>query len=173
MPRREAKRQGPTDDRGEPCGLAQLSGRQLGWRALGLRRLTPDVHTRSEQNITVGLETGVALVGGIAGAVLYQLVLYPVFSGWMTPWMFWLGFLIIPVVFSMIAWWLFLGKIRTARSTRIIEIYLAAGRCAACGYALADLVGEHDRCLVCPECNAAWLASRVGRNAGGAATTAE
>lgn len=32
-------------------------------------------------------------------------------------------------------------------------------RCASCRYDLAGLPAEHDGCVVCPECGAAWLAA--------------
>ncbi|MEZ6243093.1 MAG: hypothetical protein R3B57_08625 [Phycisphaerales bacterium] len=28
--------------------------------------------------------------------------------------------------------------------------------CASCGYSLGGLTPEHDGCVVCPECRAAW-----------------
>lgn len=43
---------------------------------------------------------------------------------------------------------------------------LSARRCPACGYDLAAAEPEPaDRCVVCPECAAAWSADRLGRQA--------
>lgn len=39
---------------------------------------------------------------------------------------------------------------------QIASAYIAAGRCAACGYGLASATVEPDGCRVCPECSAAW-----------------
>jgi len=152
----------PTDDRSAPCRLADLSPRQIGWRALGLQSVTPDFITKHEQTQTAGVETAVALAGGAVGCVLYQFLIFPAFARWMTGWMYWLGWVVVPVVVAMIAWFAFLGKIRVSRADRIIGIYLSAGRCASCGYALESLEPEADGCVVCPECHAAWKADRVG-----------
>jgi len=158
----------PTDDRGAPCRLADLSPRQIGWRALGLPSVTPDFITKGEQKQTAVLETVVALAGGLVGAVLYWVVITPALSHWISTWgslgriISMSGLVVVSVVFAMIAWYLFLPRIRASRSGRIIEIYLSAGRCAACGYALERLEPEADGCVVCPECNAAWHAERVG-----------
>lgn len=37
---------------------------------------------------------------------------------------------------------------------------LATGHCGCCGYPLTALQSEHDNCVVCPECSAAWNVSR-------------
>jgi len=153
----------PLDDRGTPCGIAMLSGRQIGWRALGMPKVVPDEITRREQAKTGGLEVGVSIAGGVIGSVLYQLfAVRPMISsfGWGAVV---LGWIVVPVVFSMIAWWLFLGRIRAARYKRLFEIYLSMGRCGSCGYELADLPTSADGFVACPECNAAWLAQRVGQ----------
>lgn len=42
------------------------------------------------------------------------------------------------------------------RSTSIIDAFLEARRCPACGYDLAVGVAQDDGCAVCPECGAAW-----------------
>lgn len=42
-------------------------------------------------------------------------------------------------------------------------LYLDLGRCPQCAYRLSDLKSEHDGCVVCPECGAAWRAGAIGR----------
>ena len=44
---------------------------------------------------------------------------------------------------------------------RIVNTYVSNGFCAQCGYVLQGLTPEHDRCVVCPECAAAWKISRI------------
>lgn len=36
------------------------------------------------------------------------------------------------------------------------QALLRAGLCPSCGYTIEDLQPEHDQCVVCPECGAAW-----------------
>lgn len=151
----------PIDDRGTPCGIASLSGKQIGWRALGMPGVVPDEITRLEQAKTGGLEVGVSIAGGVVGSVLYQLFLVRPMIGSVGWGAVILGWITVPMVFAAITWWLFLGRIRAARYKRLFEIYLSMGRCGSCGYELADLPRSTDGFVACPECNASWLFDRV------------
>lgn len=151
----------PIDDRGNPCGIASLTGKQTGWRALGLPGVVPDEITRLEQAKTGGLEAGVSIAGGVVGSVLYQLLLVrPMIDsvGWGAVI---LGWIVVPMVFATITWWLFLGRIRSARYKKLFQIYLSLGRCGSCGYELTDLPTSTDGYAACPECNASWLSGRI------------
>lgn len=152
----------PKDDRGQPCGLKPLSARQVGWRALGLPSITPDPAIKQEMRQTVALETGIALAGGVVGAVLYKFVLKQLVLNWVGSFGSLVVMVIVAIITAMIAWWLALGRIRITRASRILDIYLAMGQCGSCGYDLADLHPTDDGFLNCPECNAAWRADRVG-----------
>lgn len=45
-----------------------------------------------------------------------------------------------------------------------IDALLSMGRCAACGFAIGGAATESsDGCTICPECGAAWRASRVAK----------
>lgn len=163
--RRDSARHGPRDDRLLPCKLAELSARQVGARALGVPSLARDTVSKDEPRHTVGLETMVALCGAAVGLILTKYVFLPVLA---SAWSVAPGSLgriaaqiVIAICFAMFAWWLFLGRIRLARADRIIDIYLADGRCASCGYLLEDLSPAEDGCVVCPECNAAWRLDRI------------
>ena len=43
----------------------------------------------------------------------------------------------------------------------VVSTVLSRRRCASCGYGLSGCMVEHDLCVRCPECNSAWLASRL------------
>ncbi len=47
---------------------------------------------------------------------------------------------------------------RLAAHARDIHLLLRRERCPACGYSIANLQAEHDGCVVCSECGAAWNA---------------
>ncbi len=154
-------RRNPTDDRGKPCGIAELSRRQLGWRMMGLGSKTPDEHVRREQPMTQAYDVAVAIAGGIVGLFVWKYAVTPVLPGGG----FWWGtfaYVVFVPAFATAAWVLVLPEIRRRRFGRISEIYLDAGRCAGCGYELKDLTPEGDGCVVCPECHAAWRADRLG-----------
>jgi hypothetical protein len=151
----------PLDDRGSPCAVARLTNRQLAWRALGIKSLTKDDLVKREQQITINLEIVIALAGGVLGWVLWTSVFLPFTSLNGTL----IGTLGIPmmssIVVSTVIWFLMLGWVRKHKFSKIAQIHLDHACCAACGYSLRDLHPEADGCFVCPECNAAWLASRV------------
>jgi hypothetical protein len=149
---------GVRDDRGRPCALAELSPRQVGVRALGMPALH-DADTRRELAVTDRMELAVALAGGLAGAIAWQLMrmLVPVLG---VPGLCG-GFVIIPTAAAALAWRLSLGAIRRRRAGPLVAGYLASARCGACGYALAGLPPAADGCVVCPECSAAWRAERI------------
>ena len=48
---------------------------------------------------------------------------------------------------------------------QVAPVIVSEGLCAACGYNLHGSKPEPDGCIVCPECGAAWSASRVRRSA--------
>lgn len=151
-----------TDDRGHPCDIAKLSAAQIGWRALGLKSVTRDPIVKGEQSETVGRETCVALVGGVVGWVVWQSFISPItkpLAGDLIDLVF---MVIFAIVVAMIFWFVLLGWIRRGRFAKIAQIYLSHGRCASCGYLLDDLAVEPDGCVVCPECNGAWMKERVG-----------
>jgi len=152
----------PHDDRGALCGIAQLSLKQIGWRALGLKSITKDPIVKGEQSATVGSETGVALAGGFAGWLFWQNMISPItkpLAGDLLDIVFLMTF---SIVVAMVFWYVLLGWIRRRRFDRIAEIFLDQGHCASCGYLLDDLAVESDGCVVCPECNAAWKKERIG-----------
>ncbi|GJM20042.1 MAG: hypothetical protein DHS20C14_22550 [Phycisphaeraceae bacterium] len=152
----------PTDDRGEPCGIARLSARQIGWRSIGVQKLIRDPDARREQKITTGLETGVALVGGFVGWVVWQVGVDPLLRGHLPLFMRMVLMTVAAIVVAMLFWWWLLDWVRVRRFARISEIYLSSGRCAGCGYDLRGLDPEPEGCVVCPECRAAWRSSRLG-----------
>lgn len=57
------------------------------------------------------------------------------------------------------------------RGYQCIHQIVRAGRCAGCGYRLAELDADGDGFIVCPECGAAWRADRmsISRASGDAA----
>lgn len=152
----------PRDDRDQPCSVARLTNRQLAWRSVGMKSLTKDEVVKQEQQATVNLEVIIALIGGVLGWVLWTGFFLPFTSlkGTLT------GNLLIPVgasiVTSTVIWFVSLEWIRRRKFSTISGIHLRYGHCAGCGYALQDLQTEHDGCIVCPECNAAWKSDRVG-----------
>jgi hypothetical protein len=150
------------DDRGDPCSLARLTATQICWRALGLQSVTKDPIVKREQAVTVGRETGVALLGGVVGWVLWQRVISPITRPLVDDLIDLALTVVFSVVVAMVFWYFLLGWIRRGRFARIAEIFLMQGCCASCGYLLKDLAPEKDGCVVCPECNAAWKKDRIG-----------
>lgn len=80
----------------------------------------------------------------------------------------------------LVLWIVLLVVITQWQSKKRVRPFVAAsmvteGICGSCGYALAGLPVEADRCVVCPECGAAWRASRMtarrAEAAGGATRT--
>jgi len=53
---------------------------------------------------------------------------------------------------------------RWRHSEEVLRVLVSQGRCGSCGYELAGLLPEEDQCFVCPECGAAWCASRRHRS---------
>ncbi len=52
------------------------------------------------------------------------------------------------------------------RSGRLVaQTVLREGLCPSCTYSLHGLESEHDACVVCPECGAAWMRRRIVRSA--------
>ena len=152
----------PTDDRDNPCKIADLSTKQIAWRALGIPSVTPDPILKAEQKRTIGIEIAVSIVGGLIGWVLWSVLI----SQYTRPR---LGILIdfvaqttCCVVVATSFWYFLLNHFRRERFPQIAEIYLSAGKCAACAYKLEGLTPEHDSCIICPECNAAWKHERIG-----------
>ena len=148
-----------TDDRGNSCDVAALSGRQLGVRALGIAALE-DPHTKQELVSTRRLELTWAIAGGVIASAAWQLLwlVWPVLG----PCGLIGGFVLLAPAAGMLTWWLTLGSVRRRRFRRLADVYLGSGRCASCAYALAGLAAEEDGCVVCPECGAAWRADRLG-----------
>lgn len=155
----------PVDDRDQPCTVAQLTSRQLAWRAVGIKSLTNDELVKREQQVTINLEVAIAIAGGVIGWVLWTVLFLPFTSLKGTL----LGNTLVPmassIVVSTIIWFISLSWVRRNKFHRIAQIHLEHGHCAACGYSLHDLTVESDGCLVCPECNAAWRADRVNTSA--------
>jgi hypothetical protein len=65
-------------------------------------------------------------------------------------------------VLQTILWYFTLPWARRVRWKRLADVSLRRGLCPACGYDIDPLPYEHDRCITCPECGAAWDAFRVG-----------
>ncbi len=151
----------PSDDRGNPCGVAGMSWKQLGWHLLGLRRLTRDAQVKRQQRITSNAEQSFAAVGSMIGtAAVLPLLLGPGAPRGFVP-LFVIG-MTGAFALGIPAWLLGLRWARRRKFDAISAIYIDAGRCAGCGYTLADLAAEPDGCVVCPECGAAWRADRLG-----------
>tara|TARA_E500000318_G_scaffold14854_2_gene14702 strand:+ start:97362 stop:97841 length:480 start_codon:yes stop_codon:yes gene_type:complete len=152
----------PKDDRDRPCAVARLTSRQLAWRSIGIKSLTKDELVKQEQQVTLNTEIGIALLGGVLGWILWTAVIMPFTSLQNTL----LGHLLIPFVFSIVIstliWFITLTWVRQRKFSKIAGIHLKHGHCAGCGYELRDLPTENDGCVVCPECNAAWNADRIG-----------
>lgn len=152
----------PMDDRDRPCAVARLTNRQLAWRSIGIKSLTKDELIKQEQQVTLNTEVAIALLGGVLGWILWTGVIMPFTNLQNTM----LGHLVIPfvlsIVVSTILWFVTLSWVRQRKFSKIAGIHLKHGHCAACAYELRDLPIEDDACIVCPECNAAWKADRVG-----------
>ena len=152
----------PKDDRDRPCAVARLTSRQLAWRSIGIKSLTKDELVKQEQQVTLNTEIGIALLGGVLGWILWTAAIMPFTSLQNTL----LGHLLIPFVFSIVIstliWFITLTWVRQRKFSKIAGIHLKHGHCAGCGYELRDLPTENDGCVVCPECNAAWNADRIG-----------
>lgn len=69
-------------------------------------------------------------------------------------------------IFMPVSLWPFLylwrRHLRGRYSERMASAILAYGRCGSCGYVLDLSIAAGDHLVVCPECNAAWRADRVG-----------
>jgi hypothetical protein len=125
-------------------------------------RLSRDPATRFEQARTAGRETVAGIAGGAAGLVLYNLSLSGTVrtaGGFATDLA---AQMISAIVVGMGAWYAALGPIRRASFAKIAPFYLSECRCPSCGYGITDLPACQDGCVVCPECNAAWKADRLG-----------
>ncbi len=70
-----------------------------------------------------------------------------------------------PAIVSVIFTQWNLRRTEKLRAPELARILLADALCPSCGYGLADLPHEHDRCIVCPECGSAWRADRILREA--------
>lgn len=89
-----------------------------------------------------------------------------------TVWFFASRYTTIKTVLPMFFIWPLISLMSAARARRGDNVPLAlrermadasllrAGRCAACGFSLRDIETQHDGCVVCPECSAAWHRDR-------------
>ncbi|MBX9737985.1 MAG: hypothetical protein K2X32_13775 [Phycisphaerales bacterium] len=68
---------------------------------------------------------------------------------------------IIPAVVGLTFPFIVRATTRTSRFGRSIEMYTYYGRCPQCLSSLRGLNADWDGCVVCPECAAAWRASRI------------
>ncbi|MDX2017422.1 MAG: hypothetical protein SFY95_07265 [Planctomycetota bacterium] len=66
------------------------------------------------------------------------------------------------LVLQTILWYGTLPWARRVRWKKFADVSLRKGLCPACGYDIDPLPYEHDRCVTCPECGAAWDAFRIG-----------
>lgn len=116
-------------------------------RALRLYNRCTEIQTRS----TI-VPMGFAIVAGM--------LLRPVFPGWT-------GLLAFaPLLVGVI--WLYHRMARRSheRTAALMAGQLVSeGFCGTCAYNLHELSPAPDRCIVCPECGAAWLQGRVRRTA--------
>lgn len=72
----------------------------------------------------------------------------------------------LPVAAAVLAWIVLLFVVRQRQQMARVRPQLAAsfvaeGICGSCAYPLAGLSAVDDGCVVCPECGAAWRASRI------------
>jgi hypothetical protein len=68
---------------------------------------------------------------------------------------------VIAIVVAFAIYFIVRTTTRTSRFGRSIEMYTYYGRCPQCLSSLRGLNADWDGCVVCPECAAAWRASRV------------
>lgn len=152
----------PTDDRGNPCAIAGVSGRQLGLRWVNAQKLAGDDDSVREYQITSRVEDAAAIGAGIIGWIVWQAVLDPVLKPHVIAPVR-VGLILLAAFASaLVAWLIAMRWARRRRFAQISEIYLGTGRCASCKYALTDLSPSDDGCVVCPECAAAWRSGRIG-----------
>ncbi len=159
---RNSRHQTPVDDRDRICDFAKLSAQQEDWRALGLGRRTCDAQDGADSNETVNLKPWKYIVNGFVVAFIVLLLLGPMIINSLGFWAFVAGWVIIPVAFVTIAWMLMMGKTPEQTGNMLIELGLSFGHCGSCGSDLSDLPIEEDGCVVCPDCQAAWKADRIG-----------
>lgn len=152
----------PRDDRGQPCSIAGLSRRQLAWRALGISSITPDKATGQEMKKTDVAEIAISLIGGVIGWAAWTRYIGPHTGPHLGSLVDAFAQCAFAIIVSLAVWYLGLAPLRRAKFSDIAEIYLGEGRCPACDYSLHGLDPEPDDRKVCPECNAAWHADRIG-----------
>ncbi len=79
------------------------------------------------------------------------------------------GSFLVPAVVLVMFMSMGLFTVRTSlagfrlENERIVQTSVALGLCAACGYDLLGLQVQADGCKECPECGAAWRATRIVR----------
>jgi len=152
-----------TDDRGQPCGLAELTPRQLRVRAFGTSKKSADPISRDEARLTVFIETGGTIIGLAVGLLLWDRLVSKMLAGWFTPWSNVIGPSVMAMVFGLVFWRVSLTLARRRRWPKVSALFLAQGKCAGCGYGLYGLEPmSDDGCVVCPECGAAWRGDRIG-----------
>lgn len=150
-----------TDDRGRPCPLAPLTGRELSWRPLGVPAMRAPERVRREERATIVGEVLFALVGCAMGVRIMDAA-GPMIGAALGPVPALVAWFVGPVLAALLVWRLALGSLRLGRAGRIGRLYLAEGLCPSCGYPLAGLPSAGDGCVECPECAAAWRADRLG-----------
>ncbi|PCI07228.1 hypothetical protein COB72_10630 [bacterium] len=152
----------PTDHRSNPCKVAQLSARQIGWRALGIPFLARDPVVKKEQPKTLLLEVIIGFVGFAIGWFAWSLGISSFTTRYLGSAFDFVAQLLFATVIYYVLWYVFLGWVRSRRFRRTVSIYLQRGCCPSCGYTLKDLNPESDDCVLCPECNAAWRQDTIG-----------
>ncbi|MBL4591421.1 MAG: hypothetical protein JKY96_05625 [Phycisphaerales bacterium] len=150
------------DDRGDPYEIAKLSPAQYEELAPKLNRTTANLFFNVERVLSDHRGAGVVLVGGIAGYLLWHLMISP----YSVPVV---GSIIDGLLSTLFAIFLALGLLHLlygwvlrGRYGLVETVFLEHGYCVSCGYSLVDLAKESDGCVVCPECNAAWSHDRIG-----------
>lgn len=150
-----------TDDRGNPCGLAELTPRQLRERALGTSKKSADPISRNEAGLTVVIETGGVIIGLAVGLLLWDRLVSTLIAGWFVPWSNVIVPCVLMLIFGFAFWRVALTIGRQRRWSQVSALFLREGLCAGCGYNLRGCDHKDDGFVVCPECGAAWKQSRL------------
>jgi Zn-finger nucleic acid-binding protein len=146
------------DDRGRAAPLLQASG-FADWpiardprMALLLGQIQAVVAKRSTRHLSLIVVVSCVLGAGVA-------ILTPFFTPLVTGAAIGISIIVVGIV---AAFW---HSARAARGAGpdVAALMLREGLCPSCGYNFAGLTPAEDHCIVCPECGAAWLASRIER----------
>lgn len=95
----------------------------------------------------------------VAAMVVVQVFMFR-FTG-TPPWVWLVGLFLMMMVFAT----LMIRVRQRGHTRRIVATLLYMGRCPSCAYSPAGVPVQPDGCVICPECAAAWKASRLNFSA--------